>query len=166
MNPGHKKEKKRFHRISVHEMMKSSQITFTMSSDLYVLPMFNTKKTSSVSHLYRHKHTPPQITPPPLDTPTSASRGIRLLPSTVGKQSLVQTNITTTNITYRSTLNFYCPYFWYPPTPHGPHGSCVLYGICKCFTSFCEFISRTIIAYIFLPITWDPAGKRCIMTVT
>lgn len=86
---------------------------------------------------------------PPLDTPTSASRGIRLLPSTGGKQSLVQTNITTTNITYRSTLNFYCPYFWYPPTPHGPHGSCVLYGICKCFTSFWEFISRTIIAYMF-----------------
>ena len=42
--PWSNKEKIRFHRISVHEMMKSSQITFTMSSDLYVLPIFNTKK--------------------------------------------------------------------------------------------------------------------------
>lgn len=100
---------------------------------------------------------PPQTYSSPNHTPpghTWASRGIRLLPSTVGKQSLVQTNITTTNITYRSTLNFDCPYFWYPPTPHGPHGSCVLYGICECFTSFWEFISRTIIAYFFCLVLW------------
>ena len=116
--PWSKKEKKRFHRISVHEMMKSSQITFTMSSDLYVLPMFNTKKTSSVSHFYRLKHTPPQITTHPGHT--WASRGMRSLPSTGGKQSLVQTNITTTNITYRSALNFDCPYFWHPPAPMDP----------------------------------------------